>query len=180
MLNLKIYPILNADGSITLNIPEQVKIKLEDVDDVIDYIFNDVDRIIKIKPIWSFEDKVKMTVYVELLKELHKFKMTNVEQGLYLLYSSKLDLYKIGITKNIDNRLKQITNDINDEPIVLYFIESEAKYEKLLHNKFKHLNVRFKGQNGNIHREWFTKSDSIINEFKKLIDETKETTRKTS
>ena len=86
---------------------------------------------------------------------------------LYLLYSKELGLYKIGKTKNMDERVRGIEKDMGLKDIeVIYEIPNHSYLETKLHRKFNHLNVIVKRKQN--HREWFRYDESIINEFEKL------------
>lgn len=86
---------------------------------------------------------------------------------LYLLYSKTLDLYKIGKTKNMDQRVRGIEKDMGlDDIKIIYQIPNHSYLETTLHKKFSHLNVPVRKKQN--HREWFKYDDEIINEFEML------------
>jgi|688.fasta_scaffold496867_2 hypothetical protein len=86
---------------------------------------------------------------------------------LYLLYSKTLDLYKIGKTKNMDQRVRGIEKDMGlDDIEIIYEIPNHSYLETTLHKKFSHLNVPVRKKQN--HREWFKYDDEIINEFEML------------
>lgn len=91
------------------------------------------------------------------------------EKSLYLLYSKKINCFKIGVTKNIEQRISSISRDMRLNDIrIIHLIPGHSSMEKGLHNKFSNLNKRFIGIDGTEHREWFDYSDEIINFFNDL------------
>lgn len=78
---------------------------------------------------------------------------------------------KIGITKNIKNRINSIQHGNPDANIIYYkYIENYVNIEKILHEKYK--SKKIKG-------EWFKLSEYDINEIKVYLEEVNEITQKT-
>lgn len=115
----------------------------------------------------SIEEVVYVQLYIRLLDRIQHYLERN-SNGLYLLYSPKMDLLKIGITNNLNERIKNINRDIGDEVEVLEFYEECSTLEKILHKKFKSDNVRFIGKTGTNHKEWFKNKDYIRDYFKTI------------
>jgi len=104
----------------------------------------------------------KIMELIELCKKYSKNWNSNI---LYLLYSPELDLLKIGITNNIDERLRSIKNQMKLNQInIIQLLPNYSFLESTIHKKFKHLNNPIKLKQ--LHREWFKNDQSIINEFK--------------
>ncbi len=79
---------------------------------------------------------------------------------IYLIKSLNEGVYKIGVSKSPNKRLKQIQTG-NPAPVeILYLYETENAYkiEKALHNRYSHFNT---------HGEWFELS---IKEEMSFID----------
>lgn len=67
---------------------------------------------------------------------------------IYLIKSLNEGVYKIGVSKNPNKRLKEVQTG-NPSPVeILHLYETENAYkvEKSLHNRYSHLNT---------HGEWF-------------------------
>jgi hypothetical protein len=115
----------------------------------------------------TWDEYVYTVNLIESAKYYLKFFQKNDLDFLYLLYSKDLDLYKIGITNDIEVRIKSIKTEMKIKHLdVIFLIPELSHYEKILHNKFNHLNVPVKRKRN--HREWFNYSDEIIKEFKQL------------
>lgn len=67
---------------------------------------------------------------------------------IYLIKSLNEGIYKIGVSKNPNKRLKEIQtgNPAPVEIVQLYETEMAYKVEKALHNRYSHFNT---------HGEWF-------------------------
>ena len=75
---------------------------------------------------------------------------------VYLIRDGETSLYKIGITHNLENRLKQLNGNQspNEKHIVFYIEVINAKpTEEILHNKYKKYNHRY---------EWFCLNDKQV------------------
>lgn len=77
------------------------------------------------------------------------------KKGLYLMSQDK-NFLKIGVTINIDRRLKEIKSTNPDNVKVLFFIRNVHLLEKILHVKFNNLWHD---------SEWFYYNESIIDAF---------------
>ena len=115
----------------------------------------------------QLKDYLNITLYLNIMDELNYF-IDRCLDGLYLLYSPKMNLLKIGITNNLEKRIKNINRDINDKVEVLAFHYEKSSLEKFLHNKFKDDNIRFIGTTGTEHREWFQNKNYIKTYFKTI------------
>lgn len=116
----------------------------------------------------TYMNILKREVYTGIIKRLNDY-LTNRFNGLYLIYSPKMDLLKIGITKNIDTRLESIKRDVDDNNLeVIEYIIDKANQERILHEKYKKDNVRIIGTTGVEHREWFNNKTYIKKHFEKL------------
>jgi len=85
------------------------------------------------------------------------------KQGLYLISHGK-EFLKIGITKDIERRFKEINSTNPSQTKVLFFIKDVYLLEKILHLKFDQ--YRFDS-------EWFYYKDIIIGAFK-IIERNRE------
>ena len=75
---------------------------------------------------------------------------------LYLIRNR--DLYKIGITKNFENRMRQLKPD---KVVAKFYTADFVKLEKELHNRYKKLRIP--------QTEYFRLENSHINEIKQRI-----------
>lgn len=112
----------------------------------------------------QLKDYINVTLYLNIMDKLNYF-IDRCLDGLYLLYSPKMNLLKIGITNNLQERIKNINRDINDNVEVLAFHYEKSSLEKFLHDKFKDDNIRFIGTTGTEHREWFQNKNYIKTYF---------------
>lgn len=63
---------------------------------------------------------------------------------IYLLYSKKLNAYKIGISNNPFRRIEEIRKGVSDiEPLTVMYLKNASLLEIDLHNKFKDNRVQF-------------------------------------
>ena len=79
----------------------------------------------------------------------------------YVYFISSDDKIKIGYTKNIKRRLKQLQTSNSSQLLLLGYIEGDKDVEKQLHKRFAQYRIRKNG-------EWFNCSDEIldyINEY---------------
>ena len=97
-----------------------------------------------------------------------------MEKEVYLIYSSVLNLYKIGVSSNSNKRIKQLQTGC-PFPIEIrstYKTELYNKIEKSLHNKFKN-----KKTNENLEAisgEWFELEAKDVIDFRKICKEMEE------
>lgn len=80
-------------------------------------------------------------------------------KSIYLIKESENNYYKIGVSKNIKQRVKQLqTGSAGDIQILnSYKSEYAHKIEKALHRKYFQYNIK---------GEWFDLPDNIIESFK--------------
>lgn len=90
--------------------------------------------------------------------DLSTVKSVNFESSLKHLYFIKSSFgIKIGVSKNINKRLLQIKRYAKDAELVKA-IKYAGEYEKLIHQKFKNLNIK---DNKEIGIEWFYINDDL-------------------
>jgi len=91
----------------------------------------------------------------------------NVSSSVNHLYFIESDFgIKIGISKNVENRLNQIKSYAQSSKI-LKVIKYGGNFENDIHKKFKYINIK---NNHTIGIEWFNKSNDLL-EFINEIDE---------
>jgi predicted GIY-YIG superfamily endonuclease len=91
---------------------------------------------------------------------------------LYLIEAKDIFLYKIGITKNVKKRIKNLQTGCPNKLSVIHLYESEnnvGKIEKALHKRFEH--SKQKDIFNNLEGEWFDLPNEIIFDFKKICKE---------
>lgn len=96
---------------------------------------------------------------ISIKNEVYDIKVKNNKQGLYLISNGKYFL-KIGVTRSIERRFKELSSANPTEIKVLFFIKDIYLLEKILHLKFD----RYR-----INNEWFHYNDDILEIFK-IID----------
>jgi predicted small secreted protein len=77
---------------------------------------------------------------------------------IYLIKESENNYYKVGVSSNITQRIKQLQTGFAGtiELIEKYPSEYSHKIEKSLHRKYNQYNIK---------GEWFNLPDSVINDF---------------
>ena len=130
-VNINIYKLYNIDK----NTKKQINREILDILDTTIMII--VNRGYK-----TYDEGLKMNFYLELYNRISKYINDDIS-SLYLLYSKKLNMLKIGITKqDINKRLSSIKKDINDSDIEVLCIKEYLGYlERDLHKMFKEDNV---------------------------------------
>lgn len=103
----------------------------------------------------NFRKKVIYNLYEIVLADISTNCISDEIRHLYFLESTFG--IKIGVTKNIENRSKQIEQYAGDIK-VLKVINFAGNFESNLHNKFKHLNITDMPEIG---IEWFKKDISL-------------------
>lgn len=91
---------------------------------------------------------------------------------LYLIEAKDIFLYKIGITKNVKKRIKNLQTGCPNKLSVVQIFESEkycGKIEKSLHKRFEC--YKQKEMFNNLEGEWFDLPNEIIFDFKKICQE---------
>lgn len=88
----------------------------------------------------------------------------NKDKNLYFLLNSN-GLVKIGLSKDVDNRVKQLQNILKDDISIIKVLNNKAYLENKLHIKFSNDNIYYKGQT-----EWFYPSFEL-NKFISMVDE---------
>ena len=71
---------------------------------------------------------------------------------LYLLKAKHKARYKIGITKSVKRRLSEVNRDVESKLVFYVPLFYAAKFERYLHNRYKHLQRNMKGTGKT---EWF-------------------------
>lgn len=171
-LTLKIkYKYSETEGvkiSSDLNIEE---LKNEQLINLRECFFDETDKIFK----KIITEKRNMTLEEKVIVEslIYWINYTNKnikeDQHLYLLFSKTINCFKIGITNDIEKRIKDISRDMCLTDIELIFLKQRKSHlEKILHKKFSKLNKKFIGKYKSEHKEWFQYSEDIINKFKEI------------
>lgn len=93
-------------------------------------------------------------------KKLKKTPEKSVEDDLYLILDTSSKKLKIGRSKNVQKRLKQLQTSNSGSLSLLFTLKGEGFREEYVHGMFSHLNT-----NG----EWYEYDDSIIDYFKRKI-----------
>lgn len=99
----------------------------------------------------------------EEINEWIKLKKTpnkSVEDDLYLILDASSKKLKIGRSKNVNKRLRQLQTSNSGRLSLLFTIKGKGSCEEYVHKKFSHLNT-----NG----EWYEYDNSIIDYFKREI-----------
>jgi len=122
-----------------------------------------LDDIIKIHngKISNHKKRIIYNLYEIVLSDIGSDEITDTINDLYFI-QSEVGI-KIGISKNVENRLKQIKY-YSESSKILKVIKYGGNFEKLLHNKFSYLNIKGNSQIG---IEWFYKNDDLLS----FIDE---------
>jgi hypothetical protein len=91
------------------------------------------------------------------------------DKKLYILYDNLYNLYKIGVSKNPNDRVKEITKwHINKDIKILHIYNKCAKYENDLHKMYLLLKTNHPVYNDG-KTEWFKLNDEILNEIDNYI-----------
>lgn len=96
---------------------------------------------------------------------MNLFKKRQPLQVLYIMQNGDTNQYKIGITKDLNNRIKQLQTGCPGELKVLkvwthYQRKIIQKYERVLHNHFTEQGQKLR-ENG----EWFNLTQNQVNEL---------------
>ena len=83
-----------------------------------------------------------------------------VDDDLYLILDTSSKKLKIGRSKNVSKRLRQLQTSNSGYLSLLFLIKGKGHREESVHKKFSHLNT-----NG----EWFEYDNSIIDYFKREV-----------
>lgn len=81
-----------------------------------------------------------------------------VKDDLYLILDTSNQKLKIGRSKNVQKRLKQLQTSNSGNLKLLFVIKQKGCMEEIIHKKFNHLRIT---------REWFDNDGSIIEYFSK-------------
>lgn len=91
--------------------------------------------------------------------------------NVYVLYSESLGAYKVGITKNLEQRLRDLRRFVPDIVLKNYtFVSDSGRVEKFIHKKYKDNNVKF-GEGFPGSSEFFTLNESDIKDIIKILAE---------
>ena len=80
--------------------------------------------------------------------------------GQYIYIFQSKNLYKVGISNNVEYRRKQIQKKLNDQPVVIHFI-GKVRHgrtidgESIIHQDLSDWNVLVEYNDGTASREWF-------------------------
>lgn len=89
--------------------------------------------------------------------------------SVYLIYDITQDSYKIGVTKgDVNKRKKKLQTGNSTELHIVYTHNTNYPFllEKMLHNKYKNLNIL---------NEWFSLNDAQVLDFKTTCSDLEET-----
>jgi hypothetical protein len=93
-------------------------------------------------------------------KKLKNTPKKSVEDDLYLILDTSSKKLKIGRSKNVQKRIKQLQTSNSGSLSILFTLKGEGFREEYVHRMFSHLNT-----NG----EWFEYDNCIIDYFKRKI-----------
>ena len=102
-----------------------------------------------------------MTEQQRLNSPLLNLKTKNIDGYVYFFESSLTKLIKIGFTKNVSKRKKQIEAMQGGPVNVLKTLFTYHRNEKYLHEKFSHLKT---------HGEWFAPDPELLTFIKELTE----------
>jgi len=77
-------------------------------------------------------------------------------KDLYFFYSDT-GLIKIGISNNVDRRIKQVARLVKSNLQVVKVLKDSSQYEKTLHQIFSDINIPYMNQT-----EWFHPTDDLL------------------
>jgi hypothetical protein len=120
---------------------------------------NLLEDLIKIRNSTSVTDNLKKVVYNLYEIVLSDIAINEITDSVFHLYFIESEFgIKVGISKDVENRLKQIRAYAPSAKIVKV-INYAGNFEKSIHGKFRYLNIRGNNQIG---IEWFTKNDDLF------------------
>lgn len=91
--------------------------------------------------------------------------------NVYVLYSETLGAYKIGITKNLEQRLRDLRCFVPDIVLkISVFVSDSGRVEKFIHKKYKDNNVKFRERFPGS-SEFFTLNESDVKDIIKILAE---------
>lgn len=115
--------------------------------------------LIKLRNSTNITDNVKKAAYNLYEIVISDIAINEVTDSVFHLYFIESEFgIKVGISKDVENRLKQIRAYAPSAKIVKV-IKYGGNFEKAIHGKFRYLNIRGNNQIG---IEWFTKNDDLF------------------
>ncbi len=102
--------------------------------------------------------------YLNSIKDVNKKDNVSIFDDIgYLYLFGMRDIVKIGISKNLEKRIRILNSLLIDDTKLIFSIKIKnySKIEKILHNKYKE--KRIKG-------EWFRLTEDNINEIKQYLN----------
>ena len=84
-------------------------------------------------------------------------------KGVYMIYNAEEEVVKIGISKDVDDRISQMqtANAAELEKIAFWDVKHAAKAEEMIHNRLF---------DDKVNGEWFSVEDTDIYSLKNAID----------
>ncbi len=120
---------------------------------------NLLEDLIKIHGSRTVSDKLKKVVYNLYEIVLSDISVNEITDSVFHLYFIESEFgIKVGISKDVENRLKQI-RAYAPSANVIKVVKYGGNFEKSIHGKFRYLNIRGNNQIG---VEWFTKNDDLF------------------
>lgn len=134
---------------------QRFKILLDDIISIHNCNFSEVTK------------KLMYNIYEIVVSDMAINQATQTINHLYFIESEYG--VKIGISKDVETRFQQIKSYCKNAKVIKV-ISYAGNFEKLLHKKFKHLNIK---DNKQIGTEWFLKNDEL-NSFIEKINKAKD------
>lgn len=97
-------------------------------------------------------------------KEHASQRLKNEDSEVYLLRGSVTGYYKIGVSTNLKDRLRQVHNGIPEDTMFIFSSTGGRELESYLHEKYK--DKKIKG-------EWFCLNKNDVAEIKRVMGERK-------
>jgi hypothetical protein len=118
-------------------------------------------------------DKQKQLSILKYTPEDLKYSINDDSTFLYIVEHTELPIIKIGISKNIDNRLKNVKNSFGEiNPIIIRPFDNCRHIETSLHYQFEDYKYNgFKAGDGDGYTEWFYKD--CLPEILEIFNNTK-------
>ncbi len=98
--------------------------------------------------------------YMQRNKEHASQKLKDATSIVYLLKGCVTGYYKIGVTTNLNKRIKQVRNNSSEEITLEFLSRGGRELEKVLHQKYESQKVK---------GEWFKLTENETNEVKFIM-----------
>jgi hypothetical protein len=175
------WEVIDGSPKITVNMNKDYKLfTRKQLMECLDYFVNkNVELFYKQKEqggkLKSYSDYIIATTFKGLINkfiEAYEISRTDIQdKDLYLLYSPKLNLYKIGVSVNVEQRINSIKSEMKINDITpLCIIHKMGYLEKELHNRFKEHNRIIVGKNNAKYVEWFEPAEEIKQFFEDFYE----------